>query len=201
MKKYFLICFLLSAFVSACKKADNSSSNTTTNNQNNNSNKLCDGDGEANYFPLKSGNTWTYSNQYKLTGTVAGTVTHKGNTYYLVNYSDASNNSYSLTLRNDNQNTTLYYNAANDSEYAYIPAKPDTVYKWRFPLPNGKFGKRKVTSVSSTVTTSTCTYKAVEITQYDENGNAVTKYYYVKGLGEVRETTFAPIDLNAVVLE
>lgn len=201
MKKCLFLALAAALSFSACKKSDSGSNNNSNNNNNGNSNKLCSGNtADASYFPLKTGNTWTYASQNTLTGTVTATELHHGNTYYRVNYTDGKSTNYTLVLRNDNTNQTLYYNAATDSDYSFVPAKPDTVYNWRFPLTNGKFGRRRVTGVNVPVNTASCSYKATEITQYDDKGNT-TKYYYVKGLGEVRETGLAPLDLSAVVLE
>jgi hypothetical protein len=203
MKKCLFLCLAAGILLSACKKSDSNSSTNNNNNNNGNSNKLCSGNtADASYFPLKPGNTWTYASQNPMVATVgSSTISHKGNNYYTVTYTISNNTDHSIILRNDNQNNTLYYNAANDSEYAYVPAKPDTVYNWRFPIANGKFGRRKVTGVNVKVVTNSCSYYATEITQYDDKGIVQTKYYYVKGLGEVRETTFGPLDLSAVVLE
>jgi hypothetical protein len=144
-------------------------------------NVLCNGTSKTSFFPLDSGNTWSYDYSISSQSPDLSIIGHR--TFGSYNYSvldDASNVMYSSRqyLREDPVNHNIYkYNDISSIEYLLIPASPQL--------------NQKVTNLSASVKTAHCSYTGLlEISEYD-GAEVVNKYYYKKGLGMVCEKGYA----------
>lgn len=153
-------------------------------------NKICTGNGTTSYFPLDSLNTWGFS--YTISGMtqtssplykVVGTILYNSKRY--TNIDDIGSFNQNIYLRVDALSLDIYeYNSSNGQEYLYIPVNPILNQSWTI-----QYGSRKVTNLSATKTTTSCTYtNLLEISDLDVNGVAYKMNYYKKGIGMVNMT-------------
>lgn len=150
-------------------------------------NQLCDGNGGASYMPLDSTDSWTYT--YKIGGItqsthpspkVMGHQTYGGVKYAYIHDSPAFGDSY---YRENVTTHDIYeYDTNSSNEYLAIPGSPTLNQTW-----NNAYATRKVTNLSASKSTASCTYSGLlEITETTTGSSpTTTKYYYKKGLGLV----------------
>ena len=191
MRRLLIMTILLFAIViliTSCKKDD--SNTTVVPPPTNSGSTLCDGNGKTTYFPLDSANSWTFIYTLNnVTQTVVpnlyvnGYVMHGGVKY--VDIQDKANWLYAshLIIREDTTNQNIYrYNTINYKEYLEVPSSPTLNQSWA--ISSGAV-TRKVTNLSATLTTSSCSYKSLlQITEYNDT-IVQGIYYYKKGLGMV----------------
>ena len=193
MKKIVLIFALVLSGLSmnSCKKKSTTPTttipttiDTTKNTVNNTSNLLCDGTTKNEYMPLKSGNSWVYSNTFFDHYDLKDSMEYNSKNYY------KNGESYSYYGMDPITKDVYYYSGYSQLEYMMIPANPNLNQTWEFP--NKMIGTtieyRKVTNLNATTKTSKCTYKnTLEVSIYSDSNftKLVGIYYYKKGLGLV----------------
>lgn len=185
MKKKILLLvplFMLGLLVSSCKKSD-SNDDTKKPDPVPVVNPLCDGNSSASYFPLVLQNTWTY---YWVGQTITpkliikNTNVYNSKTYMYID-DDSGFMTGDLYLREESSTHDIYaYNSSTSSEYLYLPGSPTLNQLWNCPS-----GQRKVTSISATYSTSSCSYSGLLEISRINNGTVINKSYYKKGLGLV----------------
>jgi hypothetical protein len=180
-----LICLSIVVFIAGCKKKKSEEPAPTTLTP---PNYICSGNGTNSYYPLTLSNSWTYSSKKDgviqpetFTEKVKGYKTFGAYTYSVnVGRTDTTTSSY---YREDAYYKDIYsYNTDTGTEYLLIPGTPVLNQSW--PV---KYGlTSKVTNLSATISTSSCTYTGLlEITDYNGSSVIMVKTYYKKGLGRV----------------
>ena len=182
---FFIVSFCFLIVISSCKKNESKDDEQTPTPTP--INYLCDGNGKNIYFPLDSTFSWSYS--YTLGGItqssppkyqVVGHETHDGKVYAKI---EDVNSYYSEKyFREDISNHNIYsYNDYNNTEYLEIPYTPTLNQSWNYSS-----NTKKVTNLSASVTTASCSYSGLlEVSEYDNTDVLTNKYYYKKGLGLV----------------
>lgn len=190
-KQFAILCsVVVITGLSSCKKKTSTPTEDTTPVVVTPVNKICTGNGTTSYFPLDSLNTWGFS--YTISGMaqsssplykVVGTILYNAKKYS--NIDDIGSFNQSMYLREDIVSHDIYeYNSSNGQEYLYIPVNPVLNQTW--PI---QYGSRKITNLSATKTTSSCTYTGLlEISDLDVNGVAYKLNYFKKGIGMVNTT-------------
>jgi hypothetical protein len=148
-------------------------------------NYLCDGTGQSTYYPLKTGYKWDYNETGSGTSfyEVNLNKTFGGHTYFEVKFKSSVDN-INYYYRNDSVGNTIRYYEPDLAEYMYIPINPvmgQTIATYTTG------GKRVVSGVNQTITTSSCTYTGLlKIDDINGSGVGVDTWYYKKGLGAVQ---------------
>ncbi len=180
----------IAVIMPSCKKKD---ADTTTNTSNApTTSVLCDGNGTTIYFPLKTADSWQYTEAGSSTGsysyTVHGTAALGTNTYFVI----PSTLNDTLYLRQALNGDIMIYNKAVDSEYLYVPAAPVSGKSWHYTL-NGA-NSRKIINTSASITTASCSYtNCLEIQTLDYTGNPIFTYYFQMGIGMISSIEEAPL--------
>ena len=173
------------AIISSCKKKDTTPSTPPAP-----ANVLCDGNGSTSYYPLALNNSWTFTyyiaTQSQSTSpnlVVTGTSSHNSLSYFKIDDQTAVMYGSTVELRQDAATHNIYYYDSNSgSEFMYVPATPTLNQSWAYT--NG--GTRKVTNLSSSISTGSCNYTGlIEITTYDSGSVLMDKEYFKKGAGMV----------------
>lgn len=184
-----------------CKKDNGNDPNSPNPNPtptNPSTNTLCDGNSTNSYFPLVQQNYWEWRQGNKVQKwTVNGTFENNSKTYTklkMVWDSGLSETEGYFRVENGN-----IYRLTDSGEFLYVPATPTLNQEWNYPV--GFNGKRKIMGLNESVTTGSCAYQGLlKIGEYDGN-SLINTYYYKKGLGIVRITTFGNMDLRVVTLK
>ena len=176
-----VITFFVVLFTNCKKSNDDTTTNPPVNNNSNNTpNVLCDGNGASVYYPLRSGNAWTYqSTMWSQTMlTITGTTTFGAHVYYVFDDNNGFMYLNSLYLREDSANHNIYRydNNSTYTEYLEVPNNPAVNQSWS--IENGK--TRKVISLNASYHTGSCSYSGLLQIKRDSY-----TYYYKKGLGLV----------------
>ena len=153
-------------------------------------NILCNGNGENNYFPLKIGNTWDYSEYGSPNSNtqIIGDTLLNEKQYFIVK--DNQQNSENIYLRMaTNGDIFSYY--SDSLEFLYIPANP-AIGQVICTYPNSNsISSRRVLAINETREIGGCVYFGViKIQDYNQSDVAYTTYYYKKGLGLVESLTW-----------
>lgn len=170
--------------ITSCKKKDKDEDVDPSATQ------VCDGNGSSSYYPLAIGNSFVYtsgSSIFSLTDSVSirFAKTFNSKSYY----AEVTSNFLGLDTayyREDATTHDIYtWNGINDA--LYIPGSP--AINQSLPEIMGGFGfTAKVTNLSASYTTSSCTYSnLLEITVYDSKSAVYSTLYYKKGLGKVAD--------------
>lgn len=155
---------------------------------------LCDGNGSGSYFPLQTGNKYSYSYKVKAN-------TQPDRNYTIIKDTAVGGQTYKK-LRSDNVITVyelLRADPATNNVYSYLPSLskevllvPGTAVLDQAIEVVTPGNKAKVTSISASFKTGSCNYSGLlEITEFDSAGKAVAVYHYKKGVGRVH-VAFAP---------
>ena len=172
--------------ITSCKKKDKNEDIT----DDPSATQVCDGNGSSSYYPLAIGNSFVYtsgSSFFSLTDSVSirFAKTFNSKSYY----AEVTSNFLGLDTayyREDATTHDIYtWNGINDA--LYIPGSP--AINQSLPEIMGGFGfTAKVTNLSASFTTSSCTYSnLLEITVYDSKSAVYSTLYYKKGLGKVAD--------------
>ena len=148
---------------------------------------LCDGNGTNSYYPLQTGNSYTYSYKLKsnaqkdkLFNITKDTVV-AGQTYKKLQ-KDTMVTVYEL-LRSDISNNIYAYIPALNKEVLLVPGTPVFDQVTGATQPGNT---AKVTSIAAYFSTAYCNYSSLlEITEFDSKGKAVAVYQYKQGVGRV----------------
>lgn len=197
------------ALSTGCKKDDNSTDNNTNNPTNPTVNQLCDGKGTNSYLPLVQQNSWEWKQQG------SGNIVHKWKVNGTQTFNSVNYLKMNIVWDSGLTETERYFRAASNGdvyqystyygagqEFLYVPASPTLNQQWDYPVSGSSqgTGKRKVTSVNASITTSSCSYTGlVTIAEYS-GSSLITTYYYKKGLGLVRFNSLVNSDLRATSL-
>ncbi|MBI1288516.1 MAG: hypothetical protein GC178_13175 [Flavobacteriales bacterium] len=151
-------------------------------------NVLCDGNGSTSFFPLAADNVWTYSGVTTTTKTVTNVETVGGEQQFTVNVHGL--NTYT-EVYNVGANGDVFFHSPGDSgldsTYLYVPANPTLNQEWSYTISFDGHIRRKITSLTATITTSHCTYEnCVEVKSYDGTGDYLYAHYYKEGVGLVK---------------
>ena len=200
---YSAIAMVSVALLAGCKKEE--TTNTTNNNNNTNTpNKLCDGNGENSYFPLKAGNKWTYALKAGTTiddWTVGATKVFNSKTYFSVPWNRDGALFGDQYFRTDANGDVYSYDETSAQEYLFIPANPTDGQTWPY-LSGGS--SREITATGVTQATTGCNYTGlIEVSSYNGTGTLISTYYFKKGLGKVydiKQSNSSTFELKSVVL-
>jgi hypothetical protein len=148
-------------------------------------NYLCDGDGTTSYYPLDSLNTWTYAYSGMMVSNstieVTGSEVLDGKKYAVLTDGSLMMFMGERYLREDASTHNIYrYSDYYHAEFLEVPASPTLNQTWT----SGGAYSRKVTNLSASKTTSSCSYTGLlEITEYQNDTLPTDKFFYKKGLG------------------
>lgn len=152
---------------------------------------LCFGDGSNKYFPLTKNNNWHYNvgtTTDSLSITVEDTI-HIGNLVYTkVKYYEIPTGATYRYFRIDVYGNVMEYFYNYSQEYMAISIDPIVGQIFATYLSSSYVWKLKVISINATVTTAACTYtNCLQLGDYTQNDLLIKSYYYVKGIGMVKE--------------
>lgn len=175
--------------LSSCKKDKNEESTPATPSVN----KLCDGNSSSSWMPLDSANSWSYSytiggiGQTSPTIIITGHSVRGGKTYAVTNDASYMMQTDDRLFREDASHNIYYYSDNDNAEYLEVPGTPTLNQSWAY----GTGGyTRKVTNLSASFTTGSCSYTGLlEISYFNGSNQLQDKYYYKKGLGLVESTS------------
>jgi hypothetical protein len=199
--KLFTIILLLTMSVVSCSKDDDDQTTTTTTPPPPAENTVCDGHaGNSSYFPLAQGNQWVYKRNYFVSGnlldssTVSGTQVYNGKTYMKMRQYQGIGSSTVYNYYRTEANGDVYlWDTNNSVELLLIPANP-ALNQILGPDPTHFGTTRKVTSLTASLTTSTCSYTNLMVIQnLGSSGSLISTVYYKKGLGTVHDDDFQVI--------
>jgi hypothetical protein len=164
-------------------------------------NYLCDGTGQSNYFPLKTGNKWDYNESG--TGAESYEVnlnkTFGGHTYFEVKYKTPMDN-LNYYYRMDSVGNIIRYYEPDLADYLYLPANPAA---GQIIATYSGGGSRKVTGLNQTLSIGNCTYTGlVKIEDFTPANVSLGEQYYKKGFGAVQYMGyFQPAKITAVTFK
>ncbi|MEI6766704.1 MAG: hypothetical protein WCM76_13805 [Bacteroidota bacterium] len=174
---------ILSCLLGSCKKKDTSTTQDETPAPV--VNPLCDGNGSSSYFPLVLNNYWKYyfvGQSQEPTLTVIGTNTYNSKSYFRLEDNTGLMQVSDIYLREvSSSHDIMAYNSSTNSESLYLPGSPTLNQTWAYTSSIS----RKVTNLSATYTTSSCSYTGLLEITVSVNGSVTDKEYYKKGLGMV----------------
>jgi len=166
-------------------------------------NVLCDGAGSISYFPLADSNVWVYSGTFGATKTVTDVETVSTGTQYTVNADQGFNDYDEVFIVGSNGDVFLESagTTVQDTNYLHVPINPTLNQEWIYTISFDGNKIRRVTSISATVTTSSCTYNdCLEITEFDGTGDQLGTYWFKQGVGEVSKQVLTTSNLTSVTL-
>lgn len=180
---------LVSSFlISSCKKKTTDTTPTPTPTPAPAANVLCNGNGSSSYFPLALNDSWIYV--YYIAGisqsvspdlVVTGTATYNSINYFQITDQTSAMYSGVIEFREDAATHNIYYYSSN-SEFLYVPATPTLNQSWAYAYGD----TRKVTNVSASVTTNSCSYTGLlEISEFNSSSVLQKIEYFKKGIGMV----------------
>lgn len=162
---------------------------------------LCDGNGSANYFPLKLNNRWDFKgngNGDDYWWIAEDTVVFNSIKYFALGFYYEGGWQYNtLYFRIATNNDVYRYETNDGNEYLHIPASPTVNQQWT------TYGDiKKVISTNASLTTSKCSYTGLlHIGNYNSNGTLIYEEYFKKGTGKVYNSNSLGYDqLISVVL-
>ena len=186
--------------LNSCKK-DSTEETTTPTPVTPVDNTVCEGKtGVTSFFPLAQGNQWVYKRNYFASGnpldssTVDGTQVYNSVTYMKIReYQGVGSSTVYRYYRVASNGDVYFYEYGSGIEYLLIPATP-TLNQMLGADPTHYGTTRKVTSLTASLTTSTCTYtNLMVIENYGMTGGLVSTVYYKKGMGFVKDGDFQVI--------
>lgn len=155
---------------------------------------LCDGNGSGNYFPLQTGNKYSYGYKVKAKAqadrnyTITKDSVVGGQTYKKLQRDNAPA-VYELIRTEQTTNNVYTYIPSLNKEVLLVPGTPVLDQVLEVATPGNK---AKVTSVSASFQTASCNYSGLlEITEFNSGGKAIALYHYKPGVGRVH-TAYAP---------